>query len=61
MPMPWYDYMIITIDIIPQYIIDEYQLINKVKMASTCVKSNEECTYLHIKEWLKTNYSQIGF
>ena len=31
MPMDQYDYMRIPIDIIPQEIINEYQLMNKVK------------------------------
>ena len=36
-PMDRYEYMIPPIEIIPQEIINEYQLMNKVKMASSCV------------------------
>ena len=41
MPMSQYEYMRLPIDIIPQDIIDEYQLMNKVKMASSFVKSDK--------------------
>ena len=41
MPMSQYEYMRLPIDIIPQDIIVEYQLMNKVKMASSFVKSDK--------------------
>ena len=53
--------MRLPIDIIPQYIIDEYQLIDKVKMAASCVKSDGECMELHRYELLQTNYKHRGF
>ena len=39
-PMDRYEYMRLPIKIIPQDIIDKYQLMNKLKMASSCVKSH---------------------
>ena len=38
MPMSWYEYTILPINITPQAIIHEYQLMNKLKTASSCVK-----------------------
>ena len=46
-PISRYEHMRLPIDIIPQEIIDEYQLQNKVKMASSCVKSDGECMEFH--------------
>ena len=55
--MAQYDYMRIPITITPQEIINEYQLMKKVKMASSYVKSDRKFMYFHMLELFQTNYS----
>ena len=50
MLMARYEYMRLPIDIIPQEIIDEYHIMDKVKMSSSCVEYNEECMEFNRKE-----------
>ena len=59
--MDQYDYMILPIYIIPKEIIREYQLMDKVKIGSSFLKSDRECIYFHRQGLLQTNYSRRGF